>query len=273
MLKCPVVVLAITLFLAHGACAQMLPPKPKPMGPHSARDHHTIAQLLLESGAYEAFPDGKIPAGENLVVGKIFVSDSANCYTGPNPGVRAIPASEDKGFEPPFRIALMMCPDEGKCNLDFFKGIKAKPGRGLSDAASTLGTGNAVQLHMGYYSKPFRNWPYAGKSFAKPPYNSKAIDDYVEYSTAQFEKCFPECFRKGPGASFPNFRLTFKEFKNHAYYLRNVPKGTAFLFIQVPFDGNKFNEFPILLKLDPKLNGITRIDIRTDSFGSFFSDL
>ena len=89
-------------------------------------------------------------------------------------------------------------------------------------------------------------------------------------ATTAFASTFPELIDK-------DFHLTFKEFSGNAYYLRDVPAGTAFIWIQTAFDGNRVTQYPMVVELRPEPGKAIRQDIISvtgrDAMLELFHDL
>lgn len=170
---------------------------------HDETAPHTIRDLIRESGYY-----GR---DANSIIGLVALD-------------------YDENFGPvnrPFRMALMIDPDDGEPITNFFEGIPVKPGE-----HPIVGEGNT--------------W------FRVPRLDSANIK--YSKSVQLFADHFPDWLDR-------NFQLTFKEFKGHAYYLENVPKGLAFIWFQTGFDGNRVTQFPLAVRLDPNPKALTRLDL------------
>jgi hypothetical protein len=64
--------------------------------------------------------------------------------------------------------------------------------------------------------------------------------------------------------------MTFREFSNHeSYFLENVPEGTAYIWFQFGFDGNRIIQVPIVTKLVPKPGEIVKMDFSVDAIKAF----
>ncbi|MBI5091651.1 MAG: hypothetical protein HZB26_04310, partial [Candidatus Hydrogenedentes bacterium] len=143
-----------------------------------------------------------------------------------------------------FRMAMMIYTDDGNKVMDFFEGI--------SGGKDTVDNGDArVEV-------PELSATHAADA-KKTPIDPGASTRDRELSrwmatVASFADLFPE--RVGT-----RFTLGFKEFDRHAYCLTDVPKGTAFVWFQTKFDGNRVMQFPAKLRIEPKTGDVTRLDI------------
>lgn len=132
---------------------------------------------------------------------------------------------------PFFRIAIMIVRVDGELVRDYFQGIPIPEG-----SSGIVGTGN-----------------HARRIPKLRPYH---VDSYMHGMPNPLEH-FPE-LAEG------NVTLTFKEFRQPSYYLKNSPKGTAYLWLQTQFDGNRVTHFPIVLDLESIPGQVTRLDIYRD---------
>jgi len=81
------------------------------------------------------------------------------------------------------------------------------------------------------------------------------------YSNTEFPKLYehlPELFED-------YFELTFKEFRQPAYYLLNPPVGTAYIWVESATDRQTTTQIPLVMNLEAKPGNITRKDIYVDA--------
>lgn len=140
-----------------------------------------------------------------------------------------------------FRMAIMFVAKDGRRVRDFFSG--------LSDLASV---GDAVFVGRGNarHAVP-KMW-----ASHKESHNDVRV----------FAEAFPDFIER-------DFDLTFKEFSGCAYYLRDVPVGRAFIWIQTVFDGNRVTQYPIVIDFSPEPGTINRVDIQSGDFSKRFHTL
>lgn len=69
-----------------------------------------------------------------------------------------------------------------------------------------------------------------------------------------FPDDFPQ-YQDGP------FLLTFRKFEGRKYWLRNVPRGRAYLWFLTSFDGWRVTQMPICVRLEPHPGEATRVDL------------
>ncbi len=69
-----------------------------------------------------------------------------------------------------------------------------------------------------------------------------------------FSADFPQ-YQDGP------FVLTFRKFEGRKYWLRNVPRGRAYLWFYTSFDGWRVTQMPICVRLEPHPGEATRVDL------------
>ncbi|MBI5091652.1 MAG: hypothetical protein HZB26_04315 [Candidatus Hydrogenedentes bacterium] len=151
-----------------------------------------------------------------------------------------------------FRMALMIYTDDGKKVMDFFEGIPAS-------TDNFVGTGD-VRLRVPTL------WPIHVTDGRKMLASQEAptVLNRSLVTLARFAELFPDHIGT-------EFALTFKEFSGHAYCLNNIPKGTAFVWFQTVFDGNRIMQFPTEVRLEPKNGDVVRQDIHVSEFP--FSEL
>ncbi|MCC6793779.1 MAG: hypothetical protein IT366_01575 [Candidatus Hydrogenedentes bacterium] len=132
--------------------------------------------------------------------------------------------SDDK-----FRMAIMIVGKDGKTNRDFFAGL---PNLATKENATLVGRGNArVAI------------PMIWSPHTKTNKDAKTFGEFL-----------PELVER-------ELELTFKEFSGSSYYLRNLPVGRAFIWIQTKFDGNRVVQYPIVVDVAPEKGKISRIDL------------
>ncbi len=206
-----------------------------------ATDDSTKA-LLQASGASALMEQRGVPEGTNLIVGALdFEFDDLS-----------------KGF----RLALMIRTEDDQRITDFFKGIPAGD-------SPIVGRGNARRPIPRVTSSTieFATTSHQDANSESHPSLSTVCARYIrESGLLHFAKDFPEYVDK-------DFGLTFKEFKGSAYYLKDVPSGIAYVWLQTPFDGNRVTHYPIALDLKPETQAVNRLDIRIESFAQVFGDL
>jgi len=224
--------LAATAALDSG-CGDSRAPDPAPPAypVQSAPGFRGIEDLLRESGAGL---DAGRPAAlrdSSLIVGAVALDYYDDFYA-------------RRGEETAvFRMALMVhCADGSKVG-DFFEGIPLTQ----AEFPQIVGCGNAKlrapRLHKFLLADD-------------PPEETSPFRDRFWYdSTRRFAESFPELMEK-------DFMLTFREFRWHAYFLRDVPAGVAFICFQTGFDGNRVTQFPLFVDLKPELGHIVRLDLR-----------
>ncbi len=138
-----------------------------------------------------------------------------------------------------FRMALSIYTASGEAIPDFFEGL---PGASLDNPI--VGTGHHI--------KTLHDWCKTKVS-----------------AHSAFHEHFPcEDGREGP---FQDITLTFKEFNHHCYYLKDVPAGTAYVWFQIPLDGNRATQAPIVVDLEPVEGAIRRHDLKIYLYDLFYS--
>ncbi len=137
---------------------------------------------------------------------------------------------EDDSFGKPdqyYRMAVMIRTEDGRKISDFFTGASTPGGE-------NVGSGNAV-LRIHY-------------------------DDATANDTSplgMFTRDFPNNDKNG-------LSLTFLEFKGNRYSIRNIPYGTAYIWLQTGRDGNRVTQVPIVVPITRDLarTGTLDIDIK-----------
>jgi hypothetical protein len=188
--------------------------------------------ILETSGAMAALGPEGVLSDSTLVAGKCEL-DFSGFYYGDE---------ERRQKFPVFRMELIILAEDGTKTYDFFRGIEI-PGK----SAVIVGTGNHTR--------------------EAPPVRTTALfmEFYKEWApdTLKFAEDFPELL----GKPVP---LTLKEFNSAAYYLENVPAGTAYVWFQIAFDGNRITQMPLAVELQPEPGRVTRLDIRVEELFSVF---
>lgn len=191
--------------------------------------------ILEASGAMATLGPEGVPHDSTLVAGKCELDFSGHYYGD----------AEKRDTFPVFRMGLVILAEDGTKTYDFFRGIEI-PG----DSTVIVGTGNFAR--------------------EAPPVRGDA--QYLEYfkerapDVLKFAEDFPELL----GKPIP---LTLKEFRASAYYLEDVPAGTAYVWFQVAFDGNRITQMPVAVELQPEPGCVTRLDIRVENWFSVFDQL
>jgi hypothetical protein len=145
----------------------------------------------------------------------------------------------DDGFTGTFRMAVVIDAEDGDDRPDFFGFLPDAP-----DDKRIVGTGD-TRLCVP------RLWKH---------------DPGPTPATGQFKTAFPD-LREG------DFRLTFKEFRGGRYRLPNPPAGTAYLWFQTGFDGNRITQYPLAVRI-PRTEGRTiEMDTVTGEWHTLFHTL
>lgn len=199
---------------------------------HSVYDAHTLKDLLRESGADWEVGRSDALQDSSLVVGTVALDYYNRFYDS---------CGEEAAI---FRLALMICCADGSKVTDFFQGVPLT----RSAHPQIVGCGNASLRVPRLYTSTLA---CGDPSKQTPPFWERFWYD----SSKRFAESFPEFMDK-------DFTLTFKEFRGHAYYLRDVPAGTAFVWFQTDFDGNRVTQFPLFVELKPERGRVVRLDLR-----------
>lgn len=124
-----------------------------------------------------------------------------------------------------FRLGLMIYPDEGEPITDFFR--------------------------------PYLRTRHEDRTGVDPYTVMTVPVMHPENPADSFKEHFPDHVNG-------KFELTFRDFARPAYYLTNPPKGTAYVWIQTSFDGHRITQLPLVVRLEPGPEPVTRLDIYLD---------
>ena len=155
---------------------------------------------------------------------------------------------------PQFRMAIMIVTEDKKKIPDFFKGIPVES----NGDQTKMGKGNAVLSIPKIPPLPFSDEETYQKWVQQHP-------QWLTQENAELYKfwtLFPEYINR-------DFSLTFKEFTGQTYFLHDVPRGTAFIWFQSTFDGNRVTQLPFVMKLEPHGDAIMHKDIHIGTWAFY----
>ncbi len=201
---------------------------------HTPLDDHSMADVIKESGLGELVQKEGLRKDSTYIAGTV-----AFGHSGTFGGSVIEPGDFNLKEYDTFRIALSICTDSDEKTPDFFEG--------LSDASV-----ENRRVGSGHHIRAIRDW-----CGSEVPAHMK------------FHEHFP-CTDDHEG-SYRNITLTFKEFDQHCFYLKDVPAGTAYVWFQIGFDGSRNTQVPIIVDFKPVNGKIQRYDFKVHLADLFYS--
>ncbi|MDZ4860965.1 MAG: hypothetical protein SGI88_18475 [Candidatus Hydrogenedentes bacterium] len=145
-----------------------------------------------------------------------------------------------RAFDGTFRMAMMMYTTDGQRILDYFS-ANHKPGDfDLNIPGIWWETADQKTVHKN-----------------SPLVSSRNI--------VRFAEVFPQFLDKR------QYVLQSRQFSTPNFYLRDVPQGTAFIWLETAIDNGHVTQIPMVLELRPRKGQIVRHDIYFDFAQTFFA--